>query len=865
MKTTALVKTVTALPLVAVLALAGCGGGGSSSGATPPMDQPVTSASLSLPSGHGLPGGSITVEAGMTAEHGNVAITCPAGGAACTVTVAADGTATYERTGGMPTVAVASASLSLPSGHGLPGGPITVKAGMTAEHGNVAITCPAGGAACTVTVAADGTATYERTGGMPTVAVASASLSLPSGHGLPGGPITVEAGMTAEHGNVAITCPAGGAACTVTVAADGTAAYERTGGMPTVAVASASLSLPSGHGLPGGPITVEAGMTAEHGNVAITCPAGGAACTVTVAADGTATYERTGGMPTVAVTSASLSLPSGHGLPGGPITVEAGMTAEHGNVAITCPAGGAACTVTVAADSTATYERTGGMPTVAAVTGVAASEHPPYFAASAGDTLASLLPNAANSFSTLSSSIRRDSSTETAAATDRFSVSSVASDGDGGFHVTYVLDGIETEVHFSKNDFGVDFPTNYTKIIDRRQYHLFSYTGRFDGVGYGETTEFEYLRAMGTSYPNGGRTQLIYGAQTPTTGMPMGTARYSGRMNGDAYDNTLESISTSVARSFVRGSVVLSADFTDGNVSGRIFRLQMRKPGSTDYADMSSTTRFEITNGEIADGQFMASLTGVDDNPSAPLDESVRGFEGNVLGGFYGPGAEEVGGVLNAARAEGDDDDWTLLGWFGGSRLFEYTDAEAFSSGVDRHDYSTANPRIESQADGNRVTGVEVAVAESGVNEYTIHYRADGLDRTIFLGAEELGANASFSSAYSKQDSGWSYLLFPNSAGRHYNLSQWFRTKFPNENYNNSEIEFAQALRLVHGSRTPQENMPTSGTATYAGSAVADVWIPSPGQGRASSRFSERYRGNLALSADFAGGGGGYLRSDRRC
>ena len=42
----------------------------------------------------------------------------------------------------------------------------------------------------------------------------------------------------------------------------------------------------------------------------------------------------------------------------------------------------------------------------------------------------------------------------------------------------------------------------------------------------------------------------------------------------------------------------------------------------------------------------------MDTNASAPLRESVRGFEGSVLGEFYGPAAEEVGGVLNARRDE---------------------------------------------------------------------------------------------------------------------------------------------------------------------------------------------------------------------
>lgn len=109
-------RTIAAVTLM--LALAACGGGGGGSGGGQersgnagdmPMgsDMRTGSTQLLLPSGHGLSSGSITVQPGATAERGNVAISCPAGGAACTLTVAADGTASFERTGGTPTVAVA--------------------------------------------------------------------------------------------------------------------------------------------------------------------------------------------------------------------------------------------------------------------------------------------------------------------------------------------------------------------------------------------------------------------------------------------------------------------------------------------------------------------------------------------------------------------------------------------------------------------------------------------------------------------------------------------------------------------------------------------------------------------------------------
>ncbi len=225
-----------------VMVLAACGGGGggnpvvSKPQPTEPTDPSPSGVTIGLPEHHGLSAGEIRVAPGASRELGNVVVSCPAGGAACVVTVAANGTASYDRTGGMPTVMAAYGSWNLPPGHGLSAGEIRVAPGASRELGNVVVSCPAGGAACVVTVAADGTASYERTGGVPTVMAAYGSWNLPPGHGLAAGEIMVAPGAAEELGNVVVSCPADGAACVVTVAADGTASYVRTGGTPSVTI-----------------------------------------------------------------------------------------------------------------------------------------------------------------------------------------------------------------------------------------------------------------------------------------------------------------------------------------------------------------------------------------------------------------------------------------------------------------------------------------------------------------------------------------------------------------------------------------------------------------------------------------------------
>ena len=167
------------LSMAVAIALSGCGGGGgpttsmSDDGSMmPPVVNGETEGSFPLPSGHGLAAGEITVAPGASDEHGNVVVSCPAGGGACVVTVAADGTAVYDRTGGIPTFVPLYEPWGLPLGHGLAAGEITVAPGASDEHGNVVVSCPAGGGACVVTLAADDTAAYDRTGGIPTIMVA---------------------------------------------------------------------------------------------------------------------------------------------------------------------------------------------------------------------------------------------------------------------------------------------------------------------------------------------------------------------------------------------------------------------------------------------------------------------------------------------------------------------------------------------------------------------------------------------------------------------------------------------------------------------------------------------------------------------
>ncbi len=104
--------------VIAALALAGCGSDGNGGmtampdPAPDPDPMPTAIDLSSLTAGMMLgAAGAQTIQPGMTYESGQVMFTCPAGGSACMVTVNANGTATYDANGGMPTVANTQAAI----------------------------------------------------------------------------------------------------------------------------------------------------------------------------------------------------------------------------------------------------------------------------------------------------------------------------------------------------------------------------------------------------------------------------------------------------------------------------------------------------------------------------------------------------------------------------------------------------------------------------------------------------------------------------------------------------------------------------------------------------------------------------------
>ena len=482
----------------------------------------------------------------------------------------------------------------------------------------------------------------------------------------------------------------------------------------------------------------------------------------------------------------------------------------------------------------------GGTPTVLRVPlmpgpGQTLSDAAPVFAADENDTLDTTL-EAGKVHPVLSATLERDFDNETAQLSQEVSVKTIRTDDYGTYVVTYVLDGREEEVTLDTSN----CPSDCEFLIDGRGFVFWSWTDSQTDVHDGRE-EFDYMASL-TLSPNEAnntnpRIWFVFGVRTEE--LPTGNATYYGRFRADSWAG-----SDRVERQRYSGTMRLVANFDMRQLEGRIFGVRGSPRGSSTRSSWP-TSSFTLTNGRIVNGQFTAVLKGVDSNPDALFDESVRDFLGHILGEFYGPNAEEVGGVVTATRdVAGESDDRVLHGFIGGEKTEPLTginDTAPLVTGVYRD--SEANPSSTSLIDTDLVGPTTV---ESTSDGFKVTYVVDGETRTIEFGESDFGARFSF--LYSKVTDGTEYRLQSSSFLRqrsfeYLDINQWGIYPDPDDVLRQSNFGF-----MVYGKRTT--DMPTTGTGTYAGRMGAREWPSDNAVGTNHSSVKE-YRGSLSLTANF--------------
>ena len=425
------------------------------------------------------------------------------------------------------------------------------------------------------------------------------------------------------------------------------------------------------------------------------------------------------------------------------------------------------------------------------------------------------------------------------------SVSSVRRNTGGGYDITYRIAGMERTVQF--------LPEHCDEMAMECQIPGHSFWTMLTPVrGGGQldpTTFMEYFSIghLDTNVTNSAgsdiqqRQMFVFGVETPAAAVPtQGVAVYTdGYFRADAYR---QNSSSGDFRQRYSGSMQIVANFGMSSLDGRIFSVRGSEPGSSDRVSWP-TSSFSITNSRIRDGQFTATLTGMDDDSNVPLNESVRGFVGEIVGRFFGPNAEELGGAVNASRdVTGTDDGLNLYGYiavrqFGPSKTL----GSAGLLAGNRRDFTAMTTKL--QEDDGMATVERIAYG----------WRVSVGGRTVEL-RDYLDYGTQFSSNYFRSLSDGDAYFWRQADGNwrnpefsHFDVKGWAFAErdsqgdFPSVTYN----------YIVHGDRTPDSAMPTSGTATYDGRMEA-VELSTDEAISGIDSTGTFYRGDVTLTADFA-------------
>ena len=136
-------------------------------------------------------------------------------------------------------------------------------------------------------------------------------------------------------------------------------------------------------------------------------------------------------------------------------------------------------------------------------------------------------------------------------------------------------------------------------------------------------------------------TQFAFGYETPAAAMPSsGTATFT----GGAYANVFKSDAT-ISAAIIIGGASFSVDFSSGNINGVFNNWQQSTssdpraiPGFLPWNDVS------ISASIAAGTSHFSGTTAVTSNPGTEFSLSSSAT-GHIVGGFYGPAAEEIGAV----------------------------------------------------------------------------------------------------------------------------------------------------------------------------------------------------------------------------
>jgi hypothetical protein len=314
--------------------------------------------------------------------------------------------------------------------------------------------------------------------------------------------------------------------------------------------------------------------------------------------------------------------------------------------------------------------------------GLARSPQAAVYAMSEDDTIASHLPGGETVVSPSTAALYWDwhgndksvAEPELGAAY----VKSLSGDGERGLHVTYVIDGTEYPVHFTRDDYNpAPGATHYRQDSgEDNEAYLWNMAGGFipeDDDHTDGPTFRSYHDLHGWSFVEAGwehRGLFASGLHTLSDNLPTGSATFEGYTVSEWWDADNPEFLGVGGHTFIESDLSLEVNLDDGTISGQMteFRIPSWHTASGENVPLAGSSA-DIASTPIEEARFGAEWVA-----SGPMDalphETLHGFTGRIIGDFYGPAAEEAAGVLSGKRAAmGDAGEQFLVGGFSASQV----------------------------------------------------------------------------------------------------------------------------------------------------------------------------------------------------
>lgn len=189
---------------------------------------------------------------------------------------------------------------------------------------------------------------------------------------------------------------------------------------------------------------------------------------------------------------------------------------------------------------------------------------------------------------------------------------------------------------------------------------LYTYSGNKDGSDQHYLQVWSYHTSKGEE---GTRSFAVVGVETPASVVK---SRANATYKGVARAETGPADASS-ERTEVRGDLTLAADFAKGSVSGAVGSLEGRESGDagrTWSALQAVPGRIVLGDAAISSNGFTGGAISLDAAATAALGADISGS--TYSGRFYGPNAEQVGGVMNIAGTDDENKKIVGVGYFQG-------------------------------------------------------------------------------------------------------------------------------------------------------------------------------------------------------